>query len=254
MKRPRAEWRLEALQVLVLRRNAMQITRNSLRAFAITATIAGLAACQTTGGYQETRSSSFNVSTGERIEVGSFYEIKTASCSVQPRPIIVITKKPKLGQLTFEEIIRKPKQANCSTIDVPALKAIYTASETAGVDTFAYEVKYQSTNLGTWLVAGDVKIDAASSPNPYKAAVAALMIAGGSQTCVSCFLERYAPAEFNKAFAVSKDGAFGGRWSANISVAEAREAALESCRSKPEFKPENECAVFFENDRQVWVP
>ncbi|MCK6438842.1 MAG: hypothetical protein L6Q71_01415 [Planctomycetes bacterium] len=86
----------------------------------------------------------------------------------------------------------------------------------------------------------------------YEAAVPALKEAGGANACVKCFLERYAPAEINKAFAVSKDGAYGGRWGANLSMAEARSKALDSCRQKPEFKSANPCVVFFENDKLVW--
>jgi hypothetical protein len=88
----------------------------------------------------------------------------------------------------------------------------------------------------------------------YQAAVSALEQAGGGKACVTCFLERYAPAEQPKAFAVSKDGAFGARWKKSLSVEQVRREALESCRKKPEFNPANPCVVFFENDKLVWQP
>jgi len=88
----------------------------------------------------------------------------------------------------------------------------------------------------------------------YQAAVPALEQAGGGKACVTCFLERYAPAEQPKAFAVSKDGAFGARWKKSLSVEQVRQEALESCRKKPEFNPANPCVVFFENDKLVWQP
>jgi len=88
----------------------------------------------------------------------------------------------------------------------------------------------------------------------YQAAVPALEQAGGGKTCVTCFLERYAPAEQPKAFAVSKDGAYGARWKKSLSVEQVRREALESCRKKPEFNPANPCVVFFENDKLVWQP
>ena len=91
-------------------------------------------------------------------------------------------------------------------------------------------------------------------PAAYKAAVPALEQAGGERTCVSCFLEKYAPAPFSKAFAVSKDGAYGGWWQRGISIDEARNKALDSCRKKPSYTSANPCVVFFENDTQVWMP
>jgi hypothetical protein len=95
---------------------------------------------------------------------------------------------------------------------------------------------------------------AEGDPAAYRAAVPALERAGGGKTCVQCFLERYAPAVFNKAFAVSADGAYGGRWGRQLSIDEARRAALENCQRKPEFNPANPCVIFFENDRLVWRP
>ncbi len=95
---------------------------------------------------------------------------------------------------------------------------------------------------------------AEGDPAAYRAAVPALERAGGGKTCVTCFLERYAPAEFNKAFAVSADGAYGGRWSRRLSMDQVRREALESCQRKPEFNPANPCVIFFENDRLVWRP
>ena len=88
----------------------------------------------------------------------------------------------------------------------------------------------------------------------YKAALPLLEEAGGGKTCTECFIEKYAPAVFTKAFAVSKDGAYGGRWKKNISMDEAREGALASCRKKPTYNPANPCVVFFENDKLVWKP
>lgn len=90
--------------------------------------------------------------------------------------------------------------------------------------------------------------------SPYEAAKAALAEAGGGKACEKCFLENYAPAEFTKAFALSKDGAYGARWKKGISLDEARNAALESCRKKPAYSDANPCVVFFENDRLVWKP
>lgn len=86
----------------------------------------------------------------------------------------------------------------------------------------------------------------------YKAAVPALERAGGGKTCVECFLEKYAPAEQPKAFAVSKDGAYGARWKKSLSPEQVREEALASCRKKPTYNPANPCVVFFENDKLVW--
>lgn len=95
---------------------------------------------------------------------------------------------------------------------------------------------------------------AAQAQNAYEAAVPALEEAGGGKTCVKCFLEKYAPAETPKAFAVSRDGAFGGRWKSSLSLEEVRRAALESCRKKSTYTPANPCVVFFENDQLVWKP
>lgn len=101
-------------------------------------------------------------------------------------------------------------------------------------------------------IAGAARAD--SDLAAYQAAVPALERAGGGKACVTCFLERYAPAEMPKAFAVSKDGAYGARWKKSLSVKQVRREALESCRKKPEFNPANPCVVFFENDKLVWQP
>lgn len=211
----------------------------------------GLAACQTSGGYSETRSGNYSVEPGGRIEVGSYYEIRLADCGRMALPELAVTQPPRNGTLVFEEVTRRPRQANCAHLEIPSLRAVYEAGATSGADDFAYTVAYRSTNLGTWLVQGEVAI---GGENPYSAAVPQLEQAGGGRTCVSCFLERYAPAETNKAFAVSLDGAFGARWSRNLTVEQAREEALASCRAKPEYDAANPCVVFFENDRLVWTP
>ena len=101
---------------------------------------------------------------------------------------------------------------------------------------------------------GDGSARAEGDPAAYQAALPVLEQAGGGKACSTCFIERYAPAEFNKAFAVSKDGAYGGRWSRNESIATVREKALDSCRKKPNYRAEFPCVVFFENDRLVWGP
>jgi len=94
----------------------------------------------------------------------------------------------------------------------------------------------------------------ALAQDAYKAAVPALEQAGGAKTCVSCFLERYAPAEQPKAFAVSKDGAYGARWHRQLSMEQVKKEALESCQKKPEYNAANPCVIFFENDKLVWKP
>lgn len=88
----------------------------------------------------------------------------------------------------------------------------------------------------------------------YKAAVPALEEAGGGKTCVECFLDKYGPAEQPKAFAVSKDGAYGARWKKSLSMEQVREEALASCQKKPTYNPANPCVIFFENDKLVWKP
>ena len=67
------------------------------------------------------------------------------------------------------------------------------------------------------------------------------------------FKNKFLNAPFNRAFAISKDGAFGGRWSEGLSLDEVREFALESCRKKPQYRPENPCKIYMENDAVVWV-
>lgn len=94
----------------------------------------------------------------------------------------------------------------------------------------------------------------AQAQDAYKAAVPALEQAGGGKACVTCFLERYAPAEQPKAFAVSKDGAYGARWHGRLSMEQVRREALESCQKKPEYNAANPCVIFFENDKLVWKP
>ena len=99
-----------------------------------------------------------------------------------------------------------------------------------------------------------VSAHAQGTPSPYEAAVPMLEQAGGNTTCVTCFLERYAPAEQPKAFAVSPDGAYGARWHRQLSMEQVKREALESCQNKPTYNPANPCVIFFENDQLVWQP
>jgi hypothetical protein len=103
---------------------------------------------------------------------------------------------------------------------------------------------------------GDLKISRSSGQSsapkgdPYEQAYE-FMKQVTAERC-ECFMNKYAPADGNKAYALSKDGAYGARWSEHISIDEARDAALASCRKKPSYKPENPCVVFMENDRMVF--
>ncbi|GAB4541138.1 MAG: hypothetical protein Tsb0019_40970 [Roseibium sp.] len=111
--------------------------------------------------------------------------------------------------------------------------------------------------LAAAFVAATVGASAARAegdPAAYKAAVPALEQAGGGKACVECFLEKYGPSPFPKAFAVSPDGAYGARYKVGASMAKMREDALASCRKKPAYNPAHDCFIFFENDQQVWKP
>ena len=66
------------------------------------------------------------------------------------------------------------------------------------------------------------------------------------------FQRKFLNAPFNRAFAISKDGAFGGQWGMSKSLDEVKEFALKSCRKKPQYRPENPCMIYMENDAVVW--
>lgn len=104
------------------------------------------------------------------------------------------------------------------------------------------------------ILAGASVTHAEGDPATYQNAVPALEQAGGGKACVECFLTNYGPSPFNKAFAVSLDGAYGARWERHASLEKVREAALESCRKKPAYNAAHPCVIFFENDRQIWKP
>lgn len=67
------------------------------------------------------------------------------------------------------------------------------------------------------------------------------------------FQNRFLKAPFNRAFAISKDGAFGGQWGKDLTLDDVRRAALESCRKKPQYRPDNPCQIYMENDTVVWT-
>ncbi len=67
------------------------------------------------------------------------------------------------------------------------------------------------------------------------------------------FRKRFLNGKGQRAFALSKDGAFGGRWGTNISMEEIRAWVLESCESKPQYRPENPCFIYMENDTVLGV-
>ncbi len=66
------------------------------------------------------------------------------------------------------------------------------------------------------------------------------------------FRDKFLQATFNRAFAISPDGAFGGGWHSRKTIEEMREAALGSCRKKPNYRAKNPCFLFMENDTVVW--
>lgn len=67
------------------------------------------------------------------------------------------------------------------------------------------------------------------------------------------FRKRFLNAKGPRAFALSKDGAFGGRWDTSMSMEEIRTRALKSCENKPQYKPQNPCFIYMENDRVLGV-
>jgi hypothetical protein len=71
----------------------------------------------------------------------------------------------------------------------------------------------------------------------YRAALPALRQAAGGKGCAKCFLDLYAPATFNKAYAVSPEGAHGGRWSPVITPEQAQAQALALCRKDKLYNP-----------------
>ncbi|NQV80534.1 MAG: hypothetical protein HQ495_08265 [Alphaproteobacteria bacterium] len=104
-------------------------------------------------------------------------------------------------------------------------------------------------------VAGSLVLFAnVGNADPYQDAVPVLEEAGGGTTAVEPFLKLYGPAEMPKAFAVSKDGAFGGRWKESSTHTKVRKEALASCRKKPNYNSANPCVIFMEDDRLVWKP
>jgi hypothetical protein len=66
------------------------------------------------------------------------------------------------------------------------------------------------------------------------------------------FQEKFLNATFNRAFAISPDGAFGGGWHSRKTMEEMRDAALGSCRKKSNYRTRNPCFLFMENDTVVW--
>ena len=66
------------------------------------------------------------------------------------------------------------------------------------------------------------------------------------------FQEKFLNATFNRAFAISPDGAFGGGWHSRKTMEEMRDAALGSCRKKSNYRARNPCFLFMENDTVVW--
>jgi hypothetical protein len=88
----------------------------------------------------------------------------------------------------------------------------------------------------------------------YRTAVPALPRAAGGKGCPECFVDKYGPADFNKVYAVSQDGAYGAHWWNKGTLAQEREQALDSCQRKPDYDPAHPCFIFFENDKQVWRP
>jgi len=108
--------------------------------------------------------------------------------------------------------------------------------------------------IATLALAGAlVVLGGAANADPYEDAVAQLEQAGGKGP-VEPFLKFYGPAEMPKAYAVSKDGAFGGRWKSSSNMKKMRKDALKSCQKKDNYNPANPCVIFMENDKVVWTP
>jgi hypothetical protein len=96
--------------------------------------------------------------------------------------------------------------------------------------------------------------NAESISETYKKGATVLEQVGGGKACLTCLTNKYRYGEQPKAYALSKDGAYGASWGRNRSLKEVRRLALKSCQEKPTYTPKNPCFIFFENDKQVWKP
>ena len=63
---------------------------------------------------------------------------------------------------------------------------------------------------------------------------------------------RFLGVPFNRAFALSADGAFGSAWGPGLSLEAAGAAALADCRASAAYDAVNDCRLYIENDRVMY--
>lgn len=130
---------------------------------------------------------------------------------------------------------------------------IYDLKLSESSSTLRLEGNVSGANNGELEISRPAGHSAAPAGDPYEQAYE-FMKQVTDERC-ECFIKKYAPAQGMKAYALSKDGAYGGKWSdsgRDLSLDDVREGALASCRKKPNYKPENPCVVFMENDTIVY--
>lgn len=101
------------------------------------------------------------VPTNKATVLASYYEVLDSNCRPLRSPPIVITARPAIGSLTISTTVgQADSPSQCRYVRVPVTQVLYQAGNRAGTDAFAWEVRFQSRNLGTLRVQGGVTVTA----------------------------------------------------------------------------------------------
>jgi hypothetical protein len=108
---------------------------------------------------QGTQHQSWTVATGKMAVLAEYYEIQESGCRALRAPPVVIKARPALGKLVVNTTTAlADKTSRCRHVKVPVTRVLYHAGSQPGRDAFAWEIFFQSRELGTRSVQGAVTV------------------------------------------------------------------------------------------------
>jgi hypothetical protein len=105
------------------------------------------------------RQQTWTVPPGRATVLASYYEILDSNCKALRAPPVVLTTRPALGSLSLNTtVVLADNPASCRHVRVPVTQVLYQAGKQPGTSSAAWEVHFQSRNLGTRRVQGTVTV------------------------------------------------------------------------------------------------
>jgi hypothetical protein len=105
------------------------------------------------------RSQTWTVPPARATVLASYYEILDSNCKPLRAPPVVLTTRPAQGSISLNTTtMLADNPASCRHVRVPVTQVLFQAGKPASPSNVAWEVHFQSRNLGTLRVQGTVTV------------------------------------------------------------------------------------------------